>query len=163
MTVRYSNRKTNIQEKLNFPVAIINEVKPVFQELSDVKMLEKCLHGTTRNCNESFNQLIWNRCPKNIFTSKKIVEIAVNSPIINYNDGLLSINHVFDSLGFPAGRYFFFNANQKDDVHLKNMGRNSLEKNKKRRKTLRSQRKGFIDLERENEGGDAYRAGECEF
>ena len=107
LTVRYSNRKTNIQEKLNFPVAIINEVKPVFQELSDVKMLEKCLHGTNRNCNESFNQLIWNRCPKNIFTSKKIVEIAVNSPIINYNDGLLSINHVFDSLGFPSGRYFF--------------------------------------------------------
>ena len=40
------------------------------------------------------------------------------------------------------------------------MGRKSLEKNKKRRKTFRSQRKGFIDLENENEGGDAYRAGE---
>ena len=101
--------------------------------------------------------------PKNIFTSKKKkkkkVEMAVNSAIINYNDGFLSIN-VFGSVGFPVGRYFFFNANEKDDVHLKNMGRKSLEKNKTRRKTLRSQRKGFIDLEKENEGGDAYRAGE---
>ena len=33
--------------------------------------------------------------------------MTVNSPIINYNDGFLSINHVFDSLVFPAGRYFF--------------------------------------------------------
>ena len=45
--------------------------------------------------------------------------MAVNSVIINYNDGFLSINHVFDSLGFPAGRYFFFNANEKDDFRLK--------------------------------------------
>ena len=61
----------------------MNEIKPVFQDLSDVKMLHKCLHGMTQNCNESFNQLIWNHSPKNIFTSKKIVEMAVNSPIIN--------------------------------------------------------------------------------
>ena len=31
----------------------------------------------------------------------------MNSEIINYNDGFLSINHVFDCLGFPAGKYFF--------------------------------------------------------
>ena len=84
--------------------------------------------------------------------------MTVNSPIINYNDGFLSINHVFDSLVFPA--VLFFNANQKDDAYSKNIGRKSLEKNKKSKKALRSQRKGFIDLEKENEGGDAYRTGE---
>ena len=98
---------------------------------------------------------------KTYLLKKKIVEMGVNSAIINYNDGFFSINHVFDSLGFPGGRYFFFNANQKDDVCLKNMGRKPLEKNKKRRKTLRLQRKNYIDLEKEIEGGDAYRAGEC--
>ena len=59
------------KEKLNLPVAITNEIKSVFQDLSDVKMLVKCLHGVTQNCNESFSQLIWNRCPKNIFISEK--------------------------------------------------------------------------------------------
>ena len=49
-------------------------------------MLQKCLHGMTQNCNESFNQLIWNCCPKDIFISKKIVEMAVNSATTNYND-----------------------------------------------------------------------------
>ena len=37
----------------------------------DVKILEKCLHGMTQNCNDTFNQLIWNRYFKNIFTSKQ--------------------------------------------------------------------------------------------
>ena len=63
--------KQTYKEKFNLPVAIMNEIKPVFQDLSDVKMLEKCLHGMTQNCNESFNQLIWNHSPKKIFTSKK--------------------------------------------------------------------------------------------
>ena len=40
--------------------------------------------------------------------------MTVNSPIINYNDGFLSINHVFDILVFPAVP--FFNANQKDEM-----------------------------------------------
>ena len=38
---------------------------------------------------------------KHIYLKKK-VEMAVNSAIMNYNDGFLSINHVFDSSSFPA-------------------------------------------------------------
>ena len=50
-------------------------------------MLQKC------------NQLIWNCCPKDIFISKKIVEMAVNSATTNYNDEcfFFSINYVLDS------------------------------------------------------------------
>ena len=47
VAVSYSNGKTNIEKKLNLPVPIMNEIKPVFQDFSDVKMLEKCLHGIT--------------------------------------------------------------------------------------------------------------------
>ena len=38
------------------------------------------------------------------FKKRKKVQMAVNSVIINYNDGLLYINYVLYSLGFPAGR-----------------------------------------------------------
>ena len=41
--------KQTYKKKLNLPVAIMNEIKPVFQELLNVKMLEKCLHGMTQN------------------------------------------------------------------------------------------------------------------
>ena len=135
-------------------VAITNKIKPVFQHFSDVEMLQKCLHGMIQ---PSHMELL---SKKHIYFKTKIVKMAVSSAIINYNDGFLSINYVFDSLGFPAGRYFFFNANQKDYIRLKNMGRKSLEKTEKRRKTLRSQRKGLPDLEKKNEREDTYRPGE---
>ena len=96
---------------------------------------------------------------KHVYT-KKIAEMAVNSTIINCNAGFLSINHVFDSLDFPAGKFFFLIANQKDNFRLKIMERKSLERKKKRRKTLRPQGKGFIDLEKENEGENTYKVSE---
>ena len=39
-----------------------------------------------------------------LLQKRKKVQMAVNSVIINYNDGLLYINYVLYSLGFPAGR-----------------------------------------------------------
>ena len=48
-----------------------NDITEMRISVIDVKILEKCLHGMTQNCNEAFNQLIWNRYSKNIFTSKK--------------------------------------------------------------------------------------------
>ena len=47
--------KETYKKKLNLPVAIMNEIKPVFQDLSDVKMLDKCLHGTNQKCNKPFS------------------------------------------------------------------------------------------------------------
>ena len=78
----------------------MKEIKPIFQDLVDPKMLEECLHGMSRNCNDSFNQLIWNRCPKNICVSKKIeIEIAVNSVVSNHNDGFLALKNIVENLG----------------------------------------------------------------
>ena len=47
-----------------FPKIVIYHVKPIFANLSDPALLEKCLHGKTQNQNESFNAMIWNIVPK---------------------------------------------------------------------------------------------------
>ena len=52
---------------------------------------------------------------------------------------------------FSSWKVLFYNANNKEDLRLKNMGKKLSEKNKNRKKTLRSKRKGFIDSEKENE------------
>ena len=70
--------ESTYKHKINLPVCQ-EKLKPIFQELVNIDMLKKCLHGMTQNSNKSFNQLIWNRCPKNVFTSRSIVEMAVNS------------------------------------------------------------------------------------
>ena len=138
----------------------MNEIKPVFQDLSDIKMLEKCLHGMTQNCNESFDQLIWNRCPEKHIYFKKNSRNGYEFWNYKLQWWVSFHKSCFWLLRFSTWKVLFFNFNQKDDVRLKNTRRKSLEKDKKRRKTLRSQRKGFIDLEKENEGRDACRAGE---
>ena len=52
---------------------------------------------------------------------------------------------------FSSWKVLFYNVNHKEDLCLKNMGKKLFEKNKNRKKTLRSKRKGFIDPEKENE------------
>ena len=69
------------KQKLNLPIAIFDLLKLIFQRLSKEEMLNKCVHGLTQNANEAFNQFIWNRFPKSTFSSRKIVETAVNSSI----------------------------------------------------------------------------------
>ena len=38
--------------------------------------MQRCVLGATQNQNESFNALIWGRCPKAEFHSAAVVEIA---------------------------------------------------------------------------------------
>ena len=94
-------------------VAIMEEINPVFQDLANSGMLKKCLHGMTQYGNEAFNQLIWNRSPKTIFTFKAVVEMAVLSATITNNDGFAELSSVFDVLHIKSGCYFEIGASKK--------------------------------------------------
>ena len=150
---------SSFKSKMNLPLAIFEEVKPIFQDLSKKELLTKCLHGQTQNTNEAFNLLIWDRCPKTTFVSKKIVEIAVGSAVINYNSGMLGLEDVYNKLGFFAGSQFYVGASKKDNNRIALARKKSQNDTKKRRKTLRAVKKGYIDLDREKEGGKSYEAG----
>ena len=41
-------------------------MKPIFTDLSNDVLLQKCLHGTTQNNNEALHGLIWKKVPKDI-------------------------------------------------------------------------------------------------
>lgn len=55
---------TSYQHKHSLPSAVIEAMRPVFRDLSEDKLLKKCLHGQTQNVNESFNNCVWERLPK---------------------------------------------------------------------------------------------------
>ena len=77
-------------------------IKPVFTELSKLELLEKCVLGATQNQNESFNNIVWSRCPKTRFCSVEVVEIAVNLAAITFNHGLEGLLPLFAKLfGVP--------------------------------------------------------------
>ena len=57
-------------------VKICDKIKHVFMDLSSDDLLKKCLHGRTQNDNEVLNQVVWNKCPKNIFIERIVLETA---------------------------------------------------------------------------------------
>ena len=56
------------------------------RELSSDELSDKCLHGETQNTNEA-DQNIWNKLPKNVFVGRRVLEMGVNSALIEFNDG----------------------------------------------------------------------------
>jgi len=50
--------------KAPLPDNVINAITLIYKDLSDKKLLEKCLGGFTQNNNESFNGMIGNSIQK---------------------------------------------------------------------------------------------------
>ena len=65
--------------------------------ISDNRKSRKGLaHNLEISC-ESFYSILWTRCPKNIFVSRRTFEICINSAIIHYNDGGDGIKSILSS------------------------------------------------------------------
>ena len=92
-------------DKNALPDYITDAIRPVFETLSQDSLLQKCLHGGSQNTNESFHNVIWQRCPKTIFVGKKRLQLAVDDATIVYNDGEFGHFPVFEKLGMDVGRW----------------------------------------------------------
>ena len=64
--------KNTYKAKLSIPIVIREKIRPILIALSSDDLLRRCLHGRTQNANEAFNQLIWQKCPKNIYIRREI-------------------------------------------------------------------------------------------
>ena len=80
------------------PVDLAPYVKPVFEDLSKLKLLEKCIDGATQNQNESFNSILWSRCPKTGFCSLVTVEAALRLAILTFNHGFVVLSPLLEKL-----------------------------------------------------------------
>ncbi len=99
--------ESTYKKKLNLPLVIKTVIEPIFRDLSDEKLLSKCLHGQTQNANEAYNPIIWNRCPKTVFVNRTVLELSVFSATISFNDGFKGLRTVFSKLGFvDPGHYY---------------------------------------------------------
>ncbi|GBM83000.1 hypothetical protein AVEN_72118-1 [Araneus ventricosus] len=85
------------KHSLSEPVLLAT--KKVFRELADKKLLSKCIHGQTENPNESFNNCVWERIPKNTFVSINILKIRIMDAMLYFNDGVYSRTEVLKNLG----------------------------------------------------------------
>ena len=78
------------------PLPVVMKLKPISEELSSEKLLQKRVHGLTQNRNESFNATIWERIPKTRFVSRTQLQFVVNDAVANFNTGRKSSVLIFE-------------------------------------------------------------------
>ena len=150
--------KRNYKHKSVLPEAIVEEVIPIYRDLSEEQLLSRCLDSYTQNPNESLNKLIWARCPKTIYQGRKVVELCTASAVCHFNDGASSIARVLQKLGICPGKFTNAAIRKCDARRIAFSEKKSSEKVKQRRKKLRAIKKGLWDFEKEKER-DMYQSG----
>ena len=53
--------------------------------------------------NEALNGVVWQKCPKNVYIERWMLEIGVCSAILNFNSGCTAIIQVLESAGCVDG------------------------------------------------------------
>ena len=137
--------KSTYKEKVSIPAAVHDIIKPIFRDLGSDTLLEKCLHGKTQNPNESLNQIIWKRCPKDVFVERTALSVGVSSAVLCFNDGLRFLEKVFLELRMDVGINLQNYCLRKDKERVTKMELECSTPVKLRRKKLRAIRKGFCD------------------
>ena len=105
--------------------------------LTNDKLLKKCLHGKRQNNNESINNLIWKRCSKDVYVGRTVLEIVSALAVINFNEGFQGLLKIFKELCIKSGEYCVNFCEKKDSNRIHLMERKSTPACKQRRKQLR--------------------------
>ncbi|KYN13186.1 hypothetical protein ALC57_14630 [Trachymyrmex cornetzi] len=115
-----SNTLHNFSHKTALPDTVFNAIKPIYDELSNDDLLNRCLGGFTQNSNESFNATVWSMAPKFRSSGKTVLDIAGNLAVCTFNDGISSIMNVMKALDMTVGTncYNFCVAADKLRIHL---------------------------------------------
>lgn len=134
------------------PKKIIYTIRPIYEDLSNSKLLDKCVHGKTQNQNESFNSLIWERLPKATYVSLTNMKLGSYDAVAHFNMGKKSSILVFEKLGMVPGRYMVKNCNTLNRKRLFKSNYKSNEQVRLRRKKLRGKKKSASDKLGDKEG-----------
>ena len=141
----YKREKISYKHKNGIPDCIVKEIKPIFDDLSDPDLLQKCTHGLTQNINECLNGMIWDRCPKTTYVEQETVALATYLAVLKFNDGDISFIKLLHDLDIKPGAFTFKGAEDCDDSRIKLSAKKTKKTVKERRKTLRHLRKRYID------------------
>ena len=140
-------------------LSIIKEIKPIFSRLSSDELLGRCLHGKTQIQNESFNGMIWERCPKAQYVGRNIFEFGVLDAVAHFNLGAVAALKVYQECGIMPGKYTRESCKMRNQRRLYNAKNKEKDRSKLRRKQLRGKRKSKDDKNQQEEG-DSYGSGQ---
>ena len=140
------------------PLAVLQHVKPIFKDLSEDSLLERCLHGKTQNHNESFNGIVWNRIPKTTYVRFDQFQVGVYDAVCHFNIGNNAVIKIYEKLGLKPGNNTYIGCKHLNEKRLKNASMKEMKKTKLRRCVLRGKNKKKADNDLEVEG-ETYACG----
>ncbi|GFW47592.1 retrovirus-related Pol polyprotein from transposon 412 [Trichonephila clavipes] len=129
------------------PNKIINQIKPTYLKLCNETLLKKCLHGKTQNCNESYNNILWNIVPKNIFIGLETFRLGALLALILYNSGYAGILSVIRNVNGSLPESVAQELLKFDKQRISTSLRHSLPIAKLSRKKRKAARKTKITLD----------------
>ncbi|GFV95998.1 uncharacterized protein TNCV_2096661 [Trichonephila clavipes] len=90
-------------KSLDLPQNIVNTIKPVYMDLCDRNLLKKCLHGKTQNLNESFNAILWQILPKEVFVEHQTLRLGAYIAVVQFNNGFQGLISILNEMGIVSG------------------------------------------------------------
>lgn len=120
---------------------IISIVRPIYMQLLDQNLLKKCLHGLTQNANESFNGVLWQIIPKEVFVELQTLRLGALIAVIQFNDGIKGVATILNELGISTGHFTQIGCTVLDSTRIADSKRHSLPLAKNNRRKLRAIRK----------------------
>lgn len=77
------------RQHIHTPISpfVLEKIIPLYQKLASTDLLERCMRGKTQNANECLHSMVWNKCPKENFVSKRKIDIAVAIAVSEFNHG----------------------------------------------------------------------------
>lgn len=145
---KYRKDPGTYEHKNSLPRDVLDKIKPVYRVLAHPDLLSKCVHGKTQNSNESFNSVMWNRCPKTKFCGLSVVKIAMYDAILCFNEGESTRFEVMKRAGMEGGLFtkHIFNSIDKKKIDAKEVALSHLEKEaRKQRRSVRREREDEDD------------------
>ena len=136
----------------DLPLDVVMKLKPIFAELRDETLLEKCLHGKTQNQNESFNSMIWDRIPKTRYVSLTQLELGVYEAVANFNIGKKASALIYEKMNLLPGTFTLQGCDTINRKRLFASKYKEMDSTKKRRKIRRGKAKQKDDKNESKEG-----------
>ena len=128
-------------KKIGTPIKeqFLGKILPIYNRLSDEKLLRRCAQCLTQNSNESLHSMIWRKCPKDIFPSKYLIEAAVAEAVTEYNEGWTkTILHAFKDNHMQMSEQSLKIVQNRHKVRVRRYKQKASERYKRARKIIQT-------------------------
>ncbi|XP_077502060.1 uncharacterized protein LOC144113044 [Amblyomma americanum] len=96
-------------------------VLPIYERLTDEKLLQRCVKGQTQNAAESLNSKIWLLCPKTKFVTRTVVDTATAIAVLWFNKGHARFEEVLQELGILPSKTLLSLSKEVDKRRISSM------------------------------------------